>query len=67
MATFFLASSFTGHKESVYSIDMNPDATIIISGSTEKVCVADLAYVEVVVIGYYLLLPAASCVGPSDL
>lgn len=30
-------SSISGNKESIYSLAMNPDGTIIVSGSTEKV------------------------------
>ena len=31
------ASTLTGHKESIYSIVMNPEGSVLISGSTEKV------------------------------
>ena len=33
----FLASSFKGCKNSVYSISLNPSGTVLVAGSTERV------------------------------
>ena len=34
---FFLASSLSGNKNSIYSLGMNPSGTVIVSGSTERI------------------------------
>ena len=33
-----VATTLPGHKESIYSIAMNDAGTVLVSGSTEKVC-----------------------------
>ena len=35
---FFSASSLNGQKDSIYSLAMNQSGSVVISGSTEKVC-----------------------------
>lgn len=37
-----VASTLSGHKESIYSLAMNPEGTVLVSGSTEKVIVIAL-------------------------
>lgn len=37
MLFFFIASSLSGQKDSIYSLAMNNAGTVLISGSTEKV------------------------------